>query len=150
MSQSLACVHAHFIFSTKNREAVLKEAVRSELDPYMTTVLQNLDCHPVIIKSVVDHIHILTGLARTISFSDTVKDIKTATSRWIKARDPKLNDFAWQAGYAVFAVSASNIEEVRRYIANQEEHHKSRTFQDEYRAFLEKHRVPYDERYVWD
>jgi REP element-mobilizing transposase RayT len=150
MPQSLACLHAHIIFSTKNREAVLSEALRAELDAYMTVVLQNLDCHPVIIKSVADHIHVLAGIARTISMSDAVKDIKTATSRWIKAREPKLNGFAWQSGYAAFAVSVSNIEGVRRYIANQEEHHKSRTFQEEYRAFLEKHHVPYEERYVWD
>jgi hypothetical protein len=82
--------------------------------------------------------------------SDTVKDIMTATSRWIKGREPKLNGFAWQSGYAAFAVSVSNIEGVRQYIANQEEHHKSRTFQEEYRAFLEKHHVPYEEKYVWD
>ena len=146
----MACLHVHLIFSTKNREAFLSRNLRTELDPYMTTVLKNLECHPVAIQSVEDHIHILTGLARTISVSDAVKDAKTATSRWIKARDPMLNAFAWQAGYAAFAVSASNVEEVRRYITNQEEHHKSRSFQDEYRAFLQRHGVAFDERYVWD
>jgi len=150
MPQSLACLHIHLIFSTKNREALLSDDLRAELNAYMATVIRNLDCHPVIINSVADHAHILAGLSRTLSVSEVVKDIKTATSRWIKSRDRALDTFAWQKGYAAFAVSASNIQNVREYIANQTEHHRIKSFQEEYRAFLNRHGVAFDERYVWD
>ena len=150
MPQSLACVDLHFIFSTKNRASFLSDAWRRELHAYAATVLQNLGCYPDIINSMPDHVHILAGLGRGNSMSDVVKDVKTATSHWIKARHSQFHDFAWQNGYAVFAVSASNVKEVREYIINQAEHHKARSFQDEYRAFLDRHGVKFDERYVWD
>jgi len=150
MPQSLACLHTHIIFSTKERAESLPPALQGELHAYMATVIQNMGCYPVIINSMPDHIHILAGLGRTSSVSDVVKDIKTASSRWIKARDSRSHAFAWQSGYATFAVSASNVDKVRDYIANQAEHHKKLSFQEEYRAFLQRHRVAFDERYVWD
>jgi REP element-mobilizing transposase RayT len=150
MPQSLACLHVHYVFSTKDRSAFLHDDLREELHAYMATVLHNLECHPVIINSVPDHIHLLVGLSRIISASDAVKDVKTASSRWIKARKPGMHSFAWQNGYAVFAVSASKVKDAREYIANQAEHHKVQSFQDEYRAFLDKHGVPFEEKYVWD
>jgi putative transposase len=150
MPQSLARLHVHLIFSTKDRAVLLSDDLRTELHAYMATVLQNLGCHPVIINSMPDHVHLLIDLARTTTISDAVHDVKTATSRWIKVRSPGTQFFAWQNGYAAFAVSASNVNDVREYIANQAEHHNVRSFQDEYRAFLNKHGVAYDERYVWD
>ena len=150
MPQSLACLHVHLIFSTKERAALLIDDTRAEMHAYMATVLQNLGCHPILINSMPDHIHILADFARTVTTSDIVHDVKTSTSRWIKARRTGPQIFAWQNGYAAFAVSASNVPDVREYIANQTEHHKARTFQDEYRAFLNKHGVAFDERYVWD
>jgi len=81
--------------------------------------------------------------------ADLVRDLKRASSAWIKERDPSLNDFAWQAGYGAFSVGQTECEIVRNYIHNQEEHHKARSFQQEYRAFLDKYHVPYDERYLW-
>ena len=119
MPQSLACVDLHFIFSTKNRAAFLSDAWRPELHAYAATMLQNLGCYPKIINSMPDHVHILAGLGRINSMSDVVRDVKTATSHWIKARHSQFHDFAWQNGYAVFAVSASNVKEVREYIVNQ-------------------------------
>ncbi len=129
---------------------MLFDAWRAELHAYAATVLQHAECYPEIINSMPDHMHILVGLGRTISISEVMKEVKTATSRWIKTRGSQAQDFAWQSGYAGFAVSASNVKEVRKYIANQAEHHKGRTFQEEYRAFLNKHGVAFDERYVWD
>jgi REP element-mobilizing transposase RayT len=150
MPQSLARLHVHLVFSTKNREPIITDSVRVSLHAYMATVLQNLNCHPVLINSVEDHIHLLFELARTLSVSQAVEDVKKSSSKWIKEQGAEFRIFAWQSGYGVFAVSESNVETVREYIANQREHHRKKTFQDEYRQFLERHRIAFDERYVWD
>ena len=150
MPQSLARLHIHLVFSTKNRERIITDDVRSPLHAYMATVLQNLGCAPVLINSVEDHAHLLFDLARTISISQAVEDVKKSSSKWIKTQGPEFAGFAWQAGYGAFAVSESNVETVRAYIANQREHHRTKTFQEEYRAFLERHNVAFDERYVWN
>ena len=150
MPQSLARLHIHLVFSTKNREPRITDTVRDALHCYMATVLQNLGCAPVLINSVEDHAHLLFDLARTISISQAVEDVKKSSSKWVKTQGPEFAGFAWQAGYGAFAVSESNVETVRAYIANQREHHRTKTFQEEYRAFLERHKVAFDERYVWD
>jgi len=116
----------------------------------MATVLQNLGCSPVLINSVEDHVHILFDLGRTIAVSQIVEAVKKSSSKWIKTQGAEFVEFAWQAGYGAFGVSESNIQEVRDYIANQQQHHRQKSFQEEYRAFLERHDVAYDERYVWD
>jgi len=116
----------------------------------MATVLHNLGCPPVIINSREDHVHILFDLARTVAVSQAVEDVKKVSSKWIKTQGAEFFAFAWQAGYGAFAVSESNIPDVREYISNQSEHHRQKSFQEEYRAFLERHSVAYDEKYVWD
>lgn len=150
MPQSLARLHVHLVFSTKNREHIITDTARSALHAYMATVLQNLGCAPVLINSVEDHVHVLFDLARTVAISQVVEDVKKSSSKWIKTQGPELAAFAWQAGYGAFAVSESNVETVREYIANQREHHRKKSFQEEYRAFLKRHNVSFDERYVWD
>ena len=150
MPQSLARLHIHLVFSTKNRERFLTDAMRDSLHAYMATALQNLGCAPVLINSEEDHVHILFELARTVSVSQAVEDVKKSSSRWIKTQGQEFAEFAWQAGYGAFAVSESNIETVRHYIAGQREHHRVKSFQEEYRQFLERHRITFDERYVWD
>lgn len=150
MPQSLSRLHVHLVFSTKNREPVITDAVRSSLHAYMATVLKNLGCHPLLINSVEDHIHILFELARTIAVSKAVEDIKKSSSKWIKGQGAEFRNFAWQSGYGAFAVSESNVEIVGQYVANQREHHRTKTFQEEYRLFLERHQIDFDERYVWD
>ncbi|MEQ1840087.1 MAG: transposase [Verrucomicrobiales bacterium] len=116
----------------------------------MATVLANLNSPAVLINSVDDHVHILFKMGRTISLAQVAEDVKKSSSKWIKTQGPNYEKFAWQAGYGGFSVSESNVPKVANYIRNQEEHHRLKTFQDEYRAFLEKHKMPYDERYVWD
>jgi putative transposase len=150
MPQSLARLHVHLIFSTKSREQFLHDQIRQRLHAYMAIVLQKLECPPTLINSVEDHVHILHELARKVSVSQAVEEVKKSSSKWIKTQGTEFTTFAWQAGYAAFAVSESNILVVRDYIANQREHHRKKTFQEEYRAFLEKHHVAYDERHVWD
>jgi REP element-mobilizing transposase RayT len=150
MPQSLANLHVHLIFSTKGRTPVLSNSIRASLHAYMATVLQNLNCVVVIINSVEDHVYLLFDLARTVSVSDAVKDVKSASSKWLKTQGPSFATFAWQAGFSIFAVSESNVDAVRRYIANQREHHQKKSFQDEYRDMLRAHGVEFDERFVWD
>lgn len=150
MPQSLARLHIHLIFSTKNRERIISDRVRDSLHAYMATVLQNIGCPPVLINSVEDHVHVLFELARTVAVSAAVEEVKKASSKWIKTQGAEFAGFAWQAGYGAFAVSESNVPAVREYIAGQQEHHRKKSFQEEYRAFLERHRVAFDERYVWD
>lgn len=150
MPQSLARLHIHLVFSTKNREPLISDTVRDALHRYMASVLQNLGCAPVLINSVEDHAHLLFDLARTVSISQAVEDVKKSSSKWIKTQGSEFAGFAWQAGYGAFAVSESNVETVRQYIANQREHHRKKLFQDEYRLFLVRHNVAFDERYVWD
>lgn len=150
MPQSLARLHIHLIFSTKHRERCLHDTVRDSLHRYMATVLQNLGCPPVLINSVEDHVHILLELGRTVAVSTAVEEVKKTSSKWLKTQGNEFAAFAWQTGYGAFAVSESNVAAVRDYIAGQQEHHRKKSFQDEYRAFLERHWIVFDERYVWD
>lgn len=150
MSQSLARVPLHLIFSTKHRERLITDAVRSDLHAYMASVLDNAGCPAILINSVEDHTHVLFELSRTLTISDAVQAVKQESSRWIKTQTNIPSHFAWQSGYGVFAVSPSNISRVRRYIDSQREHHARIGYQDEFRLFLRKHSMPFDERYVWD
>lgn len=150
MPQSLARLYVHLVFGTKHREPLLTDRVRESLHAYMATVMRNFGCPAMLINSIEDHVHILFELGRTVAVSQVVEEVKTTSSKWIKTQGVEFAGFAWQAGYGAFTVSASNIQAVRDYVANQREHHRAKSFQQEYRAFLEKHGVAYDERYVWD
>ena len=151
MPQSLSSVHIHLVFSTKGREPFLRGAeIREEMHAYLGGVSKKLDCFPLIVGGTEDHAHLLCRLARIISQADWVKEIKRVSSIWIKKREPSLGAFAWQDGYGAFSVSASAINKTCEYIAGQQEHHKKRTFQDEYRTFLRKHGMEWDERFVWE
>lgn len=150
MSQSLAKVYLHLVFSTKYRLQLITDEVRDPLHRYMATVLNNLKCHTHIINSVEDHAHVFFELARTIAISDAVEDLKKSSSKWIKTQPGIPQTFAWQGGYGVFSVSESGAQRVYNYIANQQQHHRKDSFQHELRTLLEKHKIPYDERYVWD
>ena len=152
MSQSLAKVIVHIVYSTKNRHPWLKEPkTRSELYAYNATILkENVDSPAILINGVEDHIHILCLLSRKFAIKDVIKESKTETTKWIKKQGPTYKDFHWQAGYGVFSVSPSNVEQVKRYIANQQEHHNRISFQDEFRELCKRHGIEIDERYVWD
>ena len=150
MPQSLAKIHLHLVFSTKNRAPLLPDSLRDSLHGYMATVLANLGCHATLINSVEDHAHILFELARTVTVSQVVEDVKKSSSKWLKTQPGMDSGFAWQSGYGVFSVSVSNVPSVREYVANQRKHHRTRSFQEELRVLLEKHEIQYDERYVWD
>jgi putative transposase len=149
MSQSLALVLVHIIFSTKNRSPFLQSTeVRSQAHAYLTGTLRALDCAPLQVGGAADHVHILCGLSRKISLADLVKNLKTSSSKILKGKGQ--DGFSWQSGYGAFSVSQSSRESVFSYIAEQEIHHRRMNFQDEFRALLNKHGIHFDERYVWD
>jgi len=151
MPQSLSAVYVHLIFSTKVRAPLLSSAdLRSETHAYLGGVSKKLDCPPLHTGGTADHIHLLARLGRTVSQADWVKELKRVSSGWLKGRSETRGKFAWQAGYGAFSVSASNLDKVRAYIEGQDEHHRKRTFQDEYREFLRRYGIEWDERYVWD
>ncbi len=151
MAQSLARLWTHLIFSTKERYPFLTDTtVRSEMHGYLATVLRTHDCPTLMVGGCADHIHALFTLSRNHSIATIVKEVKRTSSAWIKTRERRFSKFRWQAGYGAFSVSQSHVAEVHRYIETQEEHHRRKTFQDEFRAFLKKYQIEYDERYVWD
>ncbi len=154
MPQSLANILLHAVWSTKDRFAFLSnKPLRDELHRYLGGISARLDCPTLIVGGVADHVHILLRLARTITVADWVKEMKRASTVWLidqAPRDPMLSQFHWQSGYGIFSVSESKTDDVRAYNANQEEHHAQHTFQDEYRRFLQAHRIEWEEKYVWD
>jgi putative transposase len=150
LAQSLSRILVHLIFSTKNREPVLVPEIRTELQSYLAGVLREEECPALQVGGVEDHVHLLFGLSRTRTVAQVVEQVKTSSSKWIKPRGEAFAGFHWQAGYGAFSVSQSNAAAVAQYIRNQEEHHRKVTFQEEYRRFLKRYQVDYDERYVWD
>ena len=156
MAQSLSQLVVHLVFSTKDRVRALSYPdLRSELEAYIVGILRNLECPSLATCCVADHAHVLYLQHRTKATADVVASVKRESSAWIKTQKPEVKDpylvkFAWQAGYGAFSVSESKVPAVKEYIQRQEEHHRVRTFQEEYREFLDRHNVSYDERYVWD
>ena len=117
---------------------------------YLGGASNTLGCQPVIVGGVEDHVHVLAHVARTVSVSDWIKEIKRVSSIWVKGAEKSADKFQWQAGYGVFSVSLSNMDRVKDYISAQEAHHKKLTFQDEFLQLLRKHKIEWDERYIWD
>ena len=150
MSQSLANIVVHLVFSTKARRPLLRDEERGELHAYITGVLRNHDSSLIEINSVPDHIHSLFAQSKNHAPAKIVEQVKSASSGWIKTLDPWYADFAWQGGYGEVSVSPMHVEAVREYIRNQAEHHKQEDFQTEFRRFCEKNGKPLDERYAWD
>ena len=151
MPQSLSAVYIHLVFSTKERRPFLRDAVvRSALHAYLGGISRTLDCPPIIVGGMEDHVHLVSRFSRTVTQADWVKELKRVSNLWLKEQGAAYRDFQWQGGYADFSVSQSNIERVKNYITNQEAHHRKLGFQDELRVLLRKHAVEWDERYVWD
>lgn len=150
MPQSLSEIVIYVIFSPKHRYRFLTAGIRPELYAYMATILSQMKSPPILINGTEDHLHVLFRLSRNESISTMVGKMKAHSFKWLKTKGDKLTKFQWQNGYAAFFVSASQVPIVRRYIQNQEQHHRRVSFQDELRRFLEKHGLACDERYVWD
>jgi REP element-mobilizing transposase RayT len=150
MPQSLSKVYVHITFSTKKREKLIDEDIENRLFEYLGGICKGLECNPVRIGGFENHIHILCTLSRKITQAELLEKIKKESSKWIKTKDEKYKRFYWQRGYGIFSVNPAEIDIVVEYIKNQKEHHKTKSFQEEYRAFLTKYNVDFDEKYVWD
>ena len=150
MPQSLVKNYLHIVYSTKNRQPLIDKEIQNDLYAYIGGICKNMECHPVIIGGYVDHVHILCLLSRKVALMKLLEETKSHSSKWIKTKGNKYTNFYWQNGYGAFSVNPAEVEIVKKYIDGQEEHHSRTTFQEEYRAFLRKYQVEYDERYVWD
>ena len=148
MPQSLAQILVHYVFSTKNRARWIDDDVRDNLHGYIGGIVDNLSGTLLKAGSVEDHIHLLIAHPRTCSPAQMVEAVKTGSSKWIKTEG--VPNFYWQDGYGAFSISPSHRAALENYIANQREHHRKVTFEDEYRALLKKYGIAFDERYVWD
>jgi len=150
MPQSLSKVILQIVFSTKNREPWLEPDVRPRMHAYLATVCRDLGAELVRVGGVADHVYIVTTLPRTVSQAEFIEQMKKTSSKWIKALDARYRGFFWQRGYGAFSVSLSQLDTVLDYVKAQQQHHRTRTFQEEYRELLRKHGIDFDERYVWD
>ena len=150
MGQSLVKNYIHIIFSTKYRIPLILDSIQTELYSYIGGICKQLECYPIKIGGFIDHVHILCMLSKKVPLVKLLEEIKAHSSKWIKTKDDTFSKFYWQNGYGAFSVNPDEIDKVIAYIENQKEHHLKKTFQDEYRVFLKKYNVEFDEKYVWD
>jgi len=150
MAHTFTHLLTHIIFSTKDRRPLLDADLKSRLFPYLGGIIRAHDGKALIINGPTDHVHILASLAAKHSLSDLMRELKADSSGWIHKNFPNQKMFAWQIGYGAFSVSHSNLIEVEKYIANQEEHHRKISFQEEFVTFLKRHEIEYDERFLWE
>jgi len=149
MANTYTQIHLQFVFAVKYRTCLISSSWKNELYKYITAIIQNNGHKLICINGIPDHIHILVGMKPTQSVSELLKDIKASSSKWINEKRLVKGKFEWQEGYGAFAYSKSYVNTVISYIQNQEEHHKKRSFREEYIDFLKKFEVDYDERYIF-
>ncbi len=150
MPQSFTKLYAHLIFSTKGRQPLLDAAIESRVHGYLATILRDMDCPYVLVGGVDDHVHILFDIGKLHAPVEFVEHVKRESSKFVKTLGTQYRPFYWQRGYGMFSVSPTHLGDVEAYIRNQRTHHRSTTFQEEYRGFLQRYGIAYDERYVWD
>jgi REP element-mobilizing transposase RayT len=150
MADTFFSLHVHCVFSTKNREPLLVGETRERLWAFMGGIAKRNGVRPICIGGVEDHVHLLLSMPTTLSVAKTVQLIKGGSSAWIHDTFGTLRNFAWQTGYGAFAVSTSHVPDIIRYIQNQAEHHRAKSFQEEYVGFLKKHGISFEERFLWD
>ena len=150
MANTYASIYIHYVFSTKKREALITEKARERLWAYMGGVARENHMTARCIGGVADHMHLLISMPTSLAIAKGIQQIKGASSVWMRETFPEVHGFAWQEGYGAFSVSKSHIDETVAYIEGQDEHHRHKSFQEEYLAFLRKHEIDFDERYLWD
>ena len=148
MSHTFGNILLHMIFSTQGRRPLIKSDFRSDLFGCLGGIIRELDGTALMINGTTDHVHMLVRIRPAQSSAQIARVVKANSSRWVHEKWSR--QFAWQTGYGVFSVSESNVGAVKKYIAEQEEHHQKHSFQEEFVAFLKKNKVAYDERYIWD
>ena len=149
MANTYTQIHIHAIFAVRNRNGLIQNEWRAELFKYITGIIQTYEHKLVAINGMPDHVHVLFGMRPTQSVSDLMQDIKGSSSKWINKRKFVKGRFEWQEGYAAFSYTKSHITGVISYIRDQEIHHQHLTFLDEYRSFLEKFVIEYDDQYIF-
>jgi putative transposase len=150
MPQSLAKIYIHLVYSTKNRVNLIDEEIEKELFPYIAKIFRENDSPSLAINAAGNHVHSIFLLSRKVALCDVIEEVKKSSSKWIKTKGAQYKKFYWQNGYGAFSVSQSHVDAVKKYIARQKIHHRKRSFTVEYLELLEKYKVQFDERYVWD
>lgn len=150
MANTYTQLYTHIVFAVKGRQSLIPKHHKETLHQYITRIITNKKQTVIRINSMPDHIHILIGMTPDIALSDLVRDIKANSSKFISKKEWVVGRFEWQAGFAAFSYSHSQLDAIVSYIKNQEEHHARLTFREEYLAFLERFNVPYNRKYVFD
>jgi len=150
MAQTLVSLLIHVIFSTKHRADLITPEIEPELFAYLGGIARNHHSPLLAGNGTSNHVHLLLSQSKTVALSELIGDLKRDSSKWLKSKGRQFADFHWQDGYGAFSIGQSNLAAVKTYIARQKEHHRQRTFQEEFLAFLKKYNVEYDERYIWD
>ncbi len=148
MSQSLSDILLHIIFSTKHRSSWIDPSIENELYSYIRAICKDLNCPVIEIGGIADHVHILVSFGRTITLSDLISKMKANSSRWMKTKGN--SQFCWQRGFGAFSVARRNLGSVRGYIVSQKEHHKTKSFKEEFLEMLNQANIKFDEKYLWD
>jgi len=149
MANTYTKIHIQTVFAVQNRNCVIRKSWKEELYKYITGTIQNYDHKLLAINGMPDHVHLFFGMRTTQSISDLMKEVKGYSSKFINDNGFTKNQFSWQEGYGAFSYSKSDVDKVINYIKNQEKHHKTKTFTEEYLEFLHKFEIPYDERYIF-
>jgi len=149
MPQSLLKILVHIVFSTKDRQDLITPEIEPRLYAYIRGIIENNKGRMLIAGGIANHIHLLVSIGR-IDIGELIGDIKRDSSSWIKQQGQEFSRFYWQRGYGAFSVGQSQVPTVTRYVANQREHHKEQSWEDEYRELCRRYAVEFDERYCWD
>lgn len=148
MAATYLALHYHIVFGTKDRMPLISSSWRPRLHEYLGGTVRGLGGTPEAIGGVADHIHLLVGLKSTHCLADFVRDLKKSATSWVRDTIEHGDKFSWQNGYAAFSVSVTSRKAVREYIGNQEEHHRTKSFREEWIAMLDKAEIPYDPKYL--
>ena len=149
MAHTFANLLTHIVFSTKDRLGSIRPEFKADLWAYLGGIAREIKGKAIIVNGTADHVHMLVWLPPTIAVADGLRVLKTNSSKWIH-QTRRFREFGWQVGYGAFSVSQSNAPAVVKYIQGQEDHHKKISFQEEFVAFLKKHKIAYDPRYIWE
>ena len=150
MSQSLTKLYAHLVFSTKERCPFIDDEIRERLFAYLATIVRSIDSAYVVVGGVTDHVHILFDMGKMHAPVEFVEQVIRESSKFVKTLGARYKGFYWQRGYGMFSVCPAHLADAEQYVWGQDEHHRKKTFQDEYREFLQRYGIEFDERYVWD
>lgn len=150
MTSSFTCIYYHIVFATKQRQPLLRDEIREHVCDYIGGILRAEHGLLIAAGGTADHLHLLTSHHKSHTIPDDVRAMKAGSSAWLKRTYPELATFAWQEGYGAFSLSYTGLDRVKAYIAGQYAHHRTVSFQEEFRAFLVQHHIAFDERYLWD